>query len=136
MLCGVRSVIKLCFRQEQLKKSFFKKRQYLAHMIREDIKFEVAENKRIADKIRREEEAELAQKRKKTVEADKVDKTLASPGVPWPSSPLHPPLHDTLLLSPISPVFLPLSSSPVKLSPLFSAEEGEGEEDSCSAGQD
>ena len=55
-----------------MKKTFFKKRQYLAHMIREEIKFEEEENKRIADKIMREEEEELAQKRKKTQEADRV----------------------------------------------------------------
>lgn len=41
-------------------------------MIREEIKFEEAENKRIADKIRREEEEELAHKRKKNQEADRV----------------------------------------------------------------
>ena len=60
--------------QEQLKKTFFKKRHHLAHMIREEIKFEEEENKRIADKIMREEEEELAEKRKKTQEADRVKK--------------------------------------------------------------
>lgn len=59
-------------RKEQLKKTFFKKRRYLAHMLTAEIKFDEEEGKRIADKIRREEEEELALIRKKSADADRV----------------------------------------------------------------